>query len=164
MSITPSGIQEIIDNSSDQGTINVMPLYSSLPPQQQRQVFEPSQPGIRKVVIATNIAETSITIDGVVYVVDPGLSKTKVYNPRSHMESLLVSPISRAAATQRTGRAGRTRNGKCFRLYTEDAYEKTLIEANMPEILRTNIATALLTLLNLGEDSYYSLVGFILQL
>ncbi|KAG5220181.1 DEAH-box ATP-dependent RNA helicase [Salix suchowensis] len=79
----------------------------------------PAARGPRKVVVSTNIAETSLTIDGIVYVVDPGFSKQKVYNPRIRVESLLVSPISKASAQQRAGRAGRTRPGKCFRLYTE---------------------------------------------
>ncbi len=97
----------------------VYPLYSSLPPQQQRQIFKPAPgpripggPPGRKVVVSTNIAETSLTIDGIVYVVDPGFSKQKVYNPRVRVESLLVSPISRASARQRSGRAGRSRPGK----------------------------------------------------
>lgn len=89
-------------------------------------MFEPTPEGSRKVVVATNIAETSITINGVVYVVDPGFSKQKVYNPRIRVESLLVSPISKASARQRAGRAGRTRPGKCFRLYTEEAFETQL--------------------------------------
>lgn len=75
-------------------------------------------------MISTNIAETSLTIDGIVYVVDPGFSKQKIYNPRIRVESLLVSPISKASAQQRAGRAGRTRPGKCFRLYTESDYVK----------------------------------------
>ena len=84
----------------------------------QQKIFEPAPPknryGIpgRKVVVSTNVAETSLTIDGVVYVVDPGFSKQKVYNPRLRIESLLVSPISKASAKQRSGRAGRTREGK----------------------------------------------------
>ena len=83
--------------------------------------------GSRKVVIATNIAETSITINGVVYVIDPGFSKQKVYNPRIRVESLLVTPISKASARQRAGRAGRTRPGKCFRLYTEESFNTQLL-------------------------------------
>ena len=78
-------------------------------------------------VIATNIAETSITINGVVYVIDPGFSKQKVYNPRIRVESLLVTPISKASARQRAGRAGRTRPGKCFRLYTEESFNTQLL-------------------------------------
>lgn len=77
-------------------------------------------------IVATNIAETSLTIDGIVYVVDPGLSKQKVYNPRLRIESLLISPISRASAKQRAGRAGRTAPGKCFRLYTLTSFNKDL--------------------------------------
>merc|ERR1719217_1447815 len=111
----------------------VLPLYSSLPMQQQRKVFPPAPDGVRKVIVATNIAETSLTIDGVVYVVDPGLVKQKIYNPRTHVESLLVSPISKASAMQRAGRAGRTKPGKCFRLYTQESFENDLTEATYPE-------------------------------
>ncbi|CAE6447767.1 unnamed protein product [Rhizoctonia solani] len=91
------------------GPLLVVPLYSSLPPAQQQRIFDSAPPGGRKVVVSTNIAETSLTIDGIVYVVDPGFSKQKVYNPRIRVESLLVSPISKASAQQRAGRAGRTR-------------------------------------------------------
>ena len=82
---------------------------------------KPGDPNGRKIIFSTNIAETSLTIDGIVYVIDPGFSKQKVYNPRIRVESLLVSPISKASAHQRAGRAGRTKPGKCFRLYTEKA-------------------------------------------
>jgi pre-mRNA-splicing factor ATP-dependent RNA helicase DHX15/PRP43 len=101
----------------------------------------------RKCVVSTNIAETSLTIDGIVYVIDPGFAKQKMYNPRLRVESLLVSPISKASAKQRAGRAGRTRPGKCFRLYPERAFEKDLKENTYPEILRSNLV---LTLLKLG--------------
>lgn len=100
------------------GEITVIPLYSSLPPSLQQKIFEDPPPknklGIpgRKCIVSTNIAETSLTIDGVVYVIDPGFSKQKVYNPRLRIESLLVSPISKASAKQRSGRAGRTKPGK----------------------------------------------------
>lgn len=122
----------------------------------QQKIFDAPPPtnkkGIpgRKCVIATNIAETSITIDGIVYVIDTGLSKQKVYNPRIRVESLLVSPISKASAKQRAGRAGRTRPGKCFRLYTEKAYTVDLSDNTYPEILRSNLATVVLTLKKLG--------------
>ena len=135
------------------GPLSVYPLYGSLPPHQQQRIFEPApeshngRPG-RKVVISTNIAETSLTIDGIVYVVDPGFSKQKVYNPRIRVESLLVSPISKASAQQRAGRAGRTRPGKCFRLYTEEAFQKELIEQSYPEILRSNLSSTVLELKN----------------
>jgi len=93
-----------------------------------------------------------LTIDGIVYVVDPGFSKQKVYNPRIRVESLLVSPISKASAQQRAGRAGRTRPGKCFRLYTESAFKKELIDQTYPEILRSNLANTVLELKKLGID------------
>merc|ERR1719311_1382581 len=118
----------------------VLPLYSTLPMQQQRKVFPPAPEGTRKIVVSTNIAETSVTIDGVVYVVDPGFFKQKMYNPRTHVESLLVSPISKAAAMQRAGRAGRTQPGKCFRLYTLDAFNSELPESTYPEIIRSNLS------------------------
>lgn len=102
-------------------------MYSSLPPQQQQLVFEPTPTGTRKVVVATNIAETSITINGVVYVIDPGFSKQNVYDPRTRISSLLVTPVSKASARQRAGRAGRTQPGKCFRLYTEDSFNQLLV-------------------------------------
>ena len=144
---------------ADAGPLKVYPLYGSLPPMQQQRIFDPApkpfkpggRPG-RKCIVSTNIAETSLTIDGIVYVVDPGFSKQKVYNPRIRVESLLVSPISRASAQQRAGRAGRTRPGKCFRLYTEDAFNKELIEQSYPEILRSNLANTVLELKKLGID------------
>lgn len=143
----------------DAGPMKVYPLYGTLPPQQQQRIFEPAPPARhpdgrpgRKCVVATNIAETSLTIDGIVYVVDPGFSKQKVYNPRIRVESLLVSPISKASAKQRAGRAGRTRPGKCFRLYTEAAYKKELIEQTYPEVLRSNLAATVLDLKKLGIE------------
>lgn len=139
--------------------LKCLALYSSLPPEKQQKIFQPAPgpkvpggPPGRKVVISTNIAETSLTIDGVVYVVDPGFSKQKVYNPRIRVESLLVSPISRASAQQRAGRAGRTRPGKCFRLYTEKAFKKDLQAQTYPEILRSNLGSVVLQLKKLGID------------
>ncbi|KRX06739.1 P-loop containing nucleoside triphosphate hydrolase [Pseudocohnilembus persalinus] len=138
------------------GNVNIIPLYSSLPPAQQQKIFDeppgPNKKGIpgRKIIVSTNIAETSLTIDGIVYVIDPGFSKQKVYNPRMRVESLLVSPISKASAKQRAGRAGRTKPGKCFRLYTEGSFNDELIDDTYPEILRSNLASVVLTLLKLG--------------
>jgi pre-mRNA-splicing factor ATP-dependent RNA helicase DHX16 len=86
-------------------------IYSTLPADLQAKIFEPTPPNARKVVLATNIAETSLTIDGIVYVIDPGFQKQKSYNPRTAMESLIVTPISRASSKQRAGRAGRTQPG-----------------------------------------------------
>lgn len=139
-------VKREIDNlGPDVGELKCIPLYSTLPPAAQQKIFEPAPPKRsngaigRKVVISTNIAETSLTIDGVVFVIDPGFAKQKVYNPRIRVESLLVSPISKASAQQRAGRAGRTRPGKCFRLYTEKAYKNEMQDNTYPEILRSNL-------------------------
>ncbi|KAL6214483.1 hypothetical protein ACLB2K_013917 [Fragaria x ananassa] len=115
-----------------------MLLYSTLPPAMQQKVYE--QIPERKIVVSTNTAETSLTIYGVVYVVDPGFSKQKVYNPRAHVESLLVSPISKASARQRSGRAGRTQPGKCYRLYKQKSIQNDMQQETCPEILRSNLA------------------------
>lgn len=141
------------------GELKPIPLYSTLPSYLQQKIFDPAPgprvqggPPGRKIVVATNIAETSLTIDGIVYVIDPGFAKQKVYNPRIRVESLLVSPISKASAQQRAGRAGRTRPGKCFRLYTEKAFKKDLLPQTYPEILRSNLGSVVLQLKKLGID------------
>ncbi|KAL4714112.1 hypothetical protein ACJJTC_008466 [Scirpophaga incertulas] len=128
----------------------ILPVYSALPSEMQTRIFEPAPPGSRKVVIATNIAETSLTIDGIYYVVDPGFVKQKVYNSKTGMDSLVVTPISQAAAKQRAGRAGRTGPGKCYRLYTERAYRDEMLPTPVPEIQRTNLATTVLQLKTMG--------------
>jgi pre-mRNA-splicing factor ATP-dependent RNA helicase DHX16 len=128
----------------------IAPIYANLPSEMQSKIFEPTPPGARKVVLATNIAETSITIDGVVYVIDPGLVKQNNYNPKTGMSSLVVEPISRASAQQRAGRAGRVGAGKAFRLYTKWAFKNELLEDTIPEIQRTNLGTVVLMLKSLG--------------
>ena len=153
-------ISREIQNLGDQvGPIKAVPLYSTLPPAMQQKIFEPAPdpvkeggPPGRKIVVSTNIAETSLTIDGIVYVIDPGFAKQKVYNPRIRVESLLVSPISKASAHQRAGRAGRTQPGKCFRLYTEKSFHNDLQPQTYPEILRSNLSNVVLTLKKLGID------------
>ncbi|KAK8810499.1 hypothetical protein WA158_007074 [Blastocystis sp. Blastoise] len=137
----------------DKKKLIILPLFSTLPPEQQRLIFDATPEGYRKIVVATNIAETSLTIDGIVYVVDPGFCKQKVYNPRIRVESLLVTPISKASANQRAGRAGRTRPGKCFRLYTEKSFHEQLQEQTFPEILRSDISTVVLTLKKLQIEN-----------
>ncbi|KFA45814.1 hypothetical protein S40293_08975 [Stachybotrys chartarum IBT 40293] len=124
----------------------ILPVYSALPAEMQSSIFEPAPAGGRKVVIATNIAETSITIDGISYVVDPGFVKQKAYDPKLGMDSLVVIPISQAQANQRSGRAGRTGPGKCFRLYTEAAYQSEMLPSPIPEIQRQNLSTTILSL------------------
>ncbi|KAL9647128.1 hypothetical protein ABK040_004844 [Willaertia magna] len=128
----------------------IVPIYSTLPSDQQARIFEPTPPNARKVVLATNIAETSLTIDGIVYVVDSGFCKQNSYNPRTGMESLVVTPISKAAAVQRAGRAGRVAPGKCFRLYTSYSFNNELEESPTPEIQRTNLGNVVLMLKSLG--------------
>ena len=121
----------------------VLPIYAALPPEQQLRVFQPAPAGARKVVLATNIAETSITITGVRYVVDTGFVKARSYSPRLGADCLQVTPISQAQARQRSGRAGREAPGKAFRLYTEDAFQH-LPAATLPEIQRTNLSSTVL--------------------
>lgn len=147
-------LYEAIDQE-EYGYVNVVPLYSTLPPYSQQKIFD-SPPGKnkkgkpgRKIVVSTNIAETSVTIDGIVYVIDSGFSKQKIYNPRLRMESLLITPISKASAKQRAGRAGRTREGICYRLFTKEAYDE-LDASTYPEILRSNLSSVILTLLKIG--------------
>ncbi|KAJ3218005.1 hypothetical protein HDU67_006905 [Dinochytrium kinnereticum] len=136
--------------------MKICPIYAALPSEKQAEIFEPTPDGVRKVVLATNIAETSITIDGIVYVIDPGFCKQKSFNPKTGMESLVVVPASRAAANQRKGRAGRVQPGKCFRLYTAWAYQNELEENTIPEIQRTNLASVVLMLKSLGIDNLMS--------
>ena len=103
-------------------------------------------------VLGTNIAETSLTIDGIRYVIDIGFCKQKSYNPKTGMESLVVTPISQAAANQRAGRAGRTQAGKCFRLFTAWSFHNELEPNTTPEIQRTNMGNVVLMLKSLGID------------
>ncbi|KAJ1765222.1 hypothetical protein IW140_006463 [Coemansia sp. RSA 1813] len=131
----------------------VCPIYANLPSDLQARIFEPAPEGARKAVLATNIAETSITIDGVVYVIDPGFVKQNSYNPRAGMESLQVVPCSRASANQRSGRAGRVGPGKCFRMFTQHAFFSEMEENTPPEILRTNLSSVVLMLKCIGIDN-----------
>ncbi|EEP75873.1 ATP-dependent RNA helicase DHX8 [Uncinocarpus reesii 1704] len=128
----------------------ILPVYSALPSEMQSRIFEPAPPGSRKVVIATNIAETSITIDHIYYVIDPGFVKQNAYDPKLGMDSLVVTPISQAQAKQRAGRAGRTGPGKCFRLYTEAAFQSEMLPTSIPQIQRQNLSHTILMLKAMG--------------
>ncbi|RZC31968.1 HA2, OB NTP bind, CAF-1 p150, and/or DUF390 domain containing protein [Asbolus verrucosus] len=128
----------------------ILPVYANLPSDMQAKIFEPTPPGARKVVLATNIAETSLTIDNIIYVIDPGFAKQNHFNSRTGMESLMVVPISKASANQRAGRAGRVAAGKCFRLYTAWSYKHELEDNTVPEIQRINLGNAVLMLKALG--------------
>lgn len=129
-----------------------LPLFAGLTTEQQMYVFEEAPTNTRKVIFSTNIAEASVTIDGIVYVVDCGFVKLRAYNPKTGIETLTATSVSKASAAQRAGRAGRTRPGKCFRLYTEAAYD-SLPDANPPEIQRSNLAPFVLQLKALGVDN-----------
>lgn len=130
-----------------------LPLYAGLSTDQQMYVFEQAPDNTRKVIFSTNIAEASVTIDGIIYVVDSGFVKERAYNPLSGVETLTAVPVSKAAAAQRAGRAGRTRPGKCFRLYKEETYT-SLPDANVPEIQRSNLAPFILQLGALGITNF----------
>ena len=136
-------------------TLRVVLLFAAMPPEEQMRAFEPAPPGVRKVVLATNIAETSLTINGIRYVVDTGLTKRRVYHPRSGVDELVVAPIAVSQATQRAGRAGREAPGKCFRLYCEDAM-RSLEPHVTPELLRTNLSGVVLQLKAMGVDDILS--------
>ena len=131
--------------------IVILPIYSQLPSDYQARIFQKTK--YRKCIVATNIAETSLTLDGVKYVIDTGLCKLKVYNPKIGMDALRVTPISQANANQRGGRAGRTGPGLCFRLYTEHSFNSEMWENNVPEIQRTNLANVVLLLKSLKIDN-----------
>lgn len=108
---------------------------------------------MRKCIVATNIAETSLTLDGVKYVIDTGFCKLKVYNPKIGMDALQITPISQANANQRAGRAGRTGPGQCFRLYSANIFREEFFENNIPEIQRTNLCNVVLLLKSLNIDN-----------
>ncbi|CAK4652169.1 unnamed protein product [Aphanomyces euteiches] len=135
----------------------ILPVYGALPSEMQTRIFEPAPKGSRKCVVATNIAEASLTIDGVYYVVDPGFCKEKAFNPKVGMDSLIVVPCSQASARQRAGRAGRTGPGKCYRLYTENAYKNEMLPTAIPEIQRSNLGMVVLQLKAMGIND---LMGF----
>ncbi|KAF2224944.1 pre-mRNA-splicing factor ATP-dependent RNA helicase prp16 [Elsinoe ampelina] len=135
---------------NDPPKLSILPIYSQMPADLQAKIFDRAAPGVRKVIVATNIAETSLTVDGIMYVVDSGFSKLKVYNPKMGMDTLQITPISQANASQRAGRAGRTGPGRAFHLYTERAFRDELYIQTIPEIQRTNLANTVLLLKSLG--------------
>ena len=126
--------------------MQVLPLYAALSPELQARVFAPPPAGCRRVVVATNLAETSLTVPGVVFVVDPGFTKQNEYDPATGMDSLKVTSISAVQARQRAGRAGRTRAGRCFRLYTREHFELDMPTTTVPEIQRTSLVGTVLYL------------------
>ncbi|XP_010549285.1 PREDICTED: pre-mRNA-splicing factor ATP-dependent RNA helicase DEAH7 isoform X2 [Tarenaya hassleriana] len=147
-------MEQLISSSSREvPKLLILPIYSQLPADLQAKIFEKAEDGARKCIVATNIAETSLTVDGIYYVIDTGYGKMKVFNPRMGMDALQVFPISRAAADQRAGRAGRTGPGTCYRLYTESAYLNEMLPSPVPEIQRTNLGNVVLLLKSLKVDN-----------
>jgi HrpA-like RNA helicase len=134
-------------------SLHLVPLYGRLGKEEQERVFETAPRGKTKVVVATNIAETSVTIDGITTVIDSGLSKLNWYNPRSFTSSLIEAPISKASANQRKGRAGRTREGNCYRLYTRRDFENRPLFTT-EEIFRTDLSEVILRMADLGITNF----------
>lgn len=151
--VTCELIGERLRQIDEPNKLSILPIYSQMPADLQSKIFERAEPGVRKVIVATNIAETSLTVDGIMYVVDAGFSKLKVYNPRVGMDALQITPISQANADQRAGRAGRTGPGRSFHLYTERAYCEEFYIQTIPEIQRTNLANTVLLLKSLGVQN-----------
>ncbi|KAK5090711.1 hypothetical protein LTR05_000886 [Lithohypha guttulata] len=148
--------QTILPNAQ---ALQPLPLYAGLNQAEQMYVFSPAAENTRKVILSTNVAEASVTIDGIVHVIDCGFVKLRTYNPVTNIEALTKVPISQASATQRAGRAGRTRPGKCYRLYTSIAFQ-ALSHSTSPEIQRTNLAPVILQLKALGIDNVVSFPYF----
>jgi ATP-dependent helicase HrpA len=149
-----SGEREIRDTAdllSGRDRLDVLPLYSRLSAAEQHRVFErrPSSSLTRRVVLATNVAETSLTVPGIKYVIDPGTARISRYSRGTKVQRLPIEPISRASANQRKGRCGRTSDGICIRLYSQEDFESRP-EFTDPEILRTNLASVILQMAAIG--------------
>ncbi len=138
--------------------LQTVPLYAALSPARQMRAFEAAPPGVVKVILATNIAETSITIPGIRTVIDTGYVKVRTYIPGAVADTLLPEPVSQAQAAQRAGRAGRISSGACYRLYTQEAFQKMDAQPS-PEISRVALSTPLLSLGSMGE-TVQSLANF----
>lgn len=141
--------------SSMAASIHLVPLYARLGKDEQERVFDPAPEGKSKIVIATNIAETSVTIDGITVVIDSGLAKLNYYNPRTFTASLIETPISKASCNQRKGRAGRTRPGVCYRLYPRKEFENRPLFTT-EEIYRTDLSEVVLRMAELGISDFES--------
>ncbi|KAI5249162.1 putative ATP-dependent RNA helicase [Aureobasidium subglaciale] len=148
-------IPNVITRDSGLPKLLVLPLYAALSQAQQQAIFSPAPPNTRKVILATNIAETSITVPGVRFVIDSGKAKIKQFRNRLGLDSLLVKDISKSSAIQRQGRAGREAAGKCFRLYTKPNFEALEKDA-VPEILRCDLSSAVLTMKARGVQDVMS--------
>ncbi|KAE9549300.1 hypothetical protein FO519_007481, partial [Halicephalobus sp. NKZ332] len=148
--VTCAMITEKLNGLESAPPLAVLPIYSQLPSEKQSKIFQRAPGGIRKCIVATNIAETSLTVDGILFVIDPGFCKMKVFNSKVGMDALQVYPVSQASANQRSGRAGRTGPGQCFRLYTQRQFKDEMLTTTVPEIQRTNLANVVLMLKSLN--------------
>jgi len=137
------------DPSNELEKMEIVALYASLPQHLQLRAFNKAPPNCRKVVVSTNIAETSVTIQGIRHVIDTGKVKAKSFNPTSGLDLLKVHNVSKAQAWQRTGRAGREASGTCYRLFSENDY-RSLPDSTVPEIQRCNLASVLLSIVAMG--------------
>eukprot|EP00727_Mastigamoeba_balamuthi_P001391 m51a1_g11249 putative probable atp-dependent rna helicase dhx37 (1362) ;mRNA; r:32915-37814 len=146
----------LVDEHSPYAPVHVLPLFSTLDPERQRRVFEGAPEGARLVVVATNVAETALTIPGITYVVDCGRSKQKVFDKATGISSFAVDWISKASADQRAGRAGRTCAGHCYRVYSSAVYNDQFDKFSEPEILRTPIEGVCLQMKVMGIDGISS--------
>lgn len=149
-------ITERLEELEDVAPLAVLPIYSQLPSDLQAKIFQKAADGVRKCIVATNIAETSLTVDGIMFVVDSGYCKMKVFNPRIGMDALSIYPVSQANSNQRSGRAGRTGAGTAYRLYTLNQYKHEMLASAVPEIQRTNLANVVLLLKSLGVQNLLS--------
>jgi len=154
--VTCELIAERLAELEEAPALAILPIYSQLPADLQAKIFQKAPDGTRKCVVATNIAETSLTLDGIMFVIDSGYCKLKVYNPKIGMDALQIFPISQANANQRSGRAGRTGPGQAYRLYTRSQYKDELLMTSVPEIQRTNLAHVVLLLKSLGVQNLMS--------
>src|SRR5574344_5361 len=142
-----------LDHSSFAWKIHTLPLYGRLPKEEQERVFDPAPFGRKKIIISTNIAETSVTISDITTVIDSGLSKLNFYNPRTYTSSLNETPVSKASCNQRRGRAGRTCPGTCYRLYPRKDFD-TRETYTLEEIYRTDLSEVVLRMAELGITDF----------
>lgn len=143
-------LERLVGQGKPVASMLILALYGAMSGEEQAKVFKSTPKDCRKVVFSTNISETSITVDGIGFVIDCGYVKQKVFNSSNSLDALMVVPISKQQAKQRAGRAGRTQSGKCFRLYSESFYSEQMKECITAEIHRVNLSSVVLLLKILG--------------